>query len=165
MPRYPSFPGIWISEATVFTTSRSGVTISSWMVSAMGPFLLSALGDGLHLFGCLEHFFDRALHVESLLGNIIVLAFDDLLEAADGVGNFHVASLHAGELLGHEERLREEFLHLAGAGHGQLVVFAQLFDTENGDDILQVFVALQNPLYALCDIVVLLSDDMRIEDA
>src|SRR6202161_996890 len=34
-PRYPFFPGIWISSATVSTTFFSGVTISSLKVSLM----------------------------------------------------------------------------------------------------------------------------------
>ena len=37
-----------------------------------------------------QHVFDGALHVERLLGEIVVLAVDDLLEAADGVGQLHV---------------------------------------------------------------------------
>ena len=58
---------------------------------------------------------DAAHHVEGLLGQVVVLAVDDLLEAADGVRELDVAPGRAGELLGHEERLREEALDLAGA--------------------------------------------------
>ena len=54
---------------------------------------------------------------------------------------------NAGELLGHVERLREEPLDLARARHGQLVFVAQFVDAENGDDVLQILVALQNALH------------------
>ena len=40
-------------------------------------------GDPL---GALKRVFDGALHVEGLLGNVVVLAGHDLLEAADRVG-------------------------------------------------------------------------------
>ena len=97
------------------TNSRSGVATSSWNVSAMGyPFIFCAL----------QHVFDRALHVERLLRKLVVLAFDDFLEAADRVCQLHVLALEAGELLGHVERLREEPLDLRRARHGQLVFVA-----------------------------------------
>ena len=42
-----------------------------------------------------------------------MLAFDDLFERADGVGDFDVGAGDARKLLGHVEGLRKEFLHLA----------------------------------------------------
>ena len=45
--------------------------------------------------GALQHVVDRALHVERLLRNIVVLAVHDFLEAADGVGQLHVLALEA----------------------------------------------------------------------
>ena len=71
----------------------------------------------------------------------------------------------AGERLGGEERLREEALDPARAGDGQLVLVAQLLDAEDGDDVLQVAVALEHPLHLAGDVVVLLADDQRVEDA
>ena len=94
-----------------------------------------------------EDFVDRARQVEVLLGNLVVLAFDDLLEAADRVGDRHVLAFEAGELLRDEERLRQELLDLARARHGELVVFRQLVDAENRDDVLQILVALQDLLH------------------
>ena len=94
-----------------------------------------------------------------------MLAFDDLAEAAHCVRNLHVLALEAGKLLGHVEGLREEALHLAGAGDGEFVVFAELVNAQNGDDVLQVAVALQDPLHALRHIVMLLANDARIENA
>ena len=45
------------------------------------------------LAGLFVSFFDRALHVEGLLGNIVVFAIDDFLKAFDCIGYFHVLSL------------------------------------------------------------------------
>ena len=87
----------------------------------------------LHLLGALEHFLDRALHVESLLGDVVVLAVADFLEALDRVDQLHVLALEAGELLGHEEGLREEHLDLAGARDAEPVVLGQFVNAENGD--------------------------------
>src|SRR3712207_1930276 len=44
--------------------------------------------------------------VEGLLGQLVVPALDDLLERADRVVELEEFALEAGELLGHEERLR-----------------------------------------------------------
>ena len=73
--------------------------------------------------------------------------------------------LIAGELLGHMERLREELLDLAGARHGLFVIVGKLVDAENRDDVLQILVALEDLLHLLRDVVVLLADDARIENA
>ena len=51
----------------------------------------------------------------------------------------------AGEDLGHVEGLGQEALDLPGAGHGQLVLFRELVHAENGDDVLERLVALQDP--------------------
>ena len=51
----------------------------------------------------------------------------------------------AGEDLSHKEGLGEEALHLAGSGHSQLVLFAQLIHAQNGNDILQALVVLHHP--------------------
>src|SRR5262245_910027 len=113
----------------------------------------------------LERLFDRTHQVERLLGNAVVLAFRDLLEALDGVGNRDVLAGKAGELRRDEERLRQEELNTARARDRQLVVFRQLVDAENRNDVLQVLVALQNLLHLLRDVVVIVADDARIDDA
>ena len=56
---------------------------------------------------------------------------------------------------GHEERLRQEPLDAAGAVHDLLVLFAQFVDAEDGDDVLQFAVPLQDLLHAAGDVVVL----------
>src|SRR5438270_10798270 len=68
-----------------------------------------------HLLADLARLVDGSHQVEGLLRQVVVLAFEDLAEPADGLLDRHVAALLAGELLGHEEGLGEEALDLAGA--------------------------------------------------
>jgi hypothetical protein len=70
----------------------------------------------------------------------------------------------AGELLGHEEGLAEEALHAAGAAHGELVLLAQFIHAQDGDDVLQFLVALQDGLHALGAVVVLVAHHGGAED-
>ena len=100
------------------------------------------------LLPALDRLLDRPDHVERLLGQLVVLAVEDLGEAADRVLELHVLARRAGELLGHEERLREEALDLARARDDELVLVRELVDAEDGDDVLQVGVALQHLLHA-----------------
>ena len=53
---------------------------------------------------------------------------------------------HAGKLLRNVERLGQEALHLSGAADGQLVLLGQLVHAHDGDDILQLLIALQDAL-------------------
>src|SRR5436305_1678670 len=98
MPRYPDLPGTWTSSTSSRTSSRSGVATSRCSTSAI------ALRRGLlHALGALEHVLNRHLHVKRLLGNLVVLAVHDLLEAADRVRHLHILAGEAGELFGHVE--------------------------------------------------------------
>src|SRR5262245_19900780 len=56
--------------------------------------------------------FNPALHVEVALGHVVVLAVEDFLEAANGVGDIDLPALAAGEDLRRAERLAEEALDL-----------------------------------------------------
>src|SRR5262245_51052728 len=78
-------------------TSPSGVSTSTSNV--LSPAMLEDLGGGacLRVLGDLV---DRALHVEGTLGQVVVLAVEDLAEAAHRLGDRHVLSRAAGELLG-----------------------------------------------------------------
>ena len=93
-----------------------------------------------------------------------MLALDDLREAAHRLLDRHVLARAAGELLGDEERLREEALDLARPLHGQLVLVGELVDAEDRDDVLQLLVALEHLLHLGRDPVVLLADDVGLED-
>src|ERR1039458_3230080 len=92
--------------------------------------------------GGLDDLVDRALQEEGVLGNLVVLAFHDLLEAADRLGDRHVGAGGTGELFGDKERLGEEALDLAGPLHGELVLVGELVDTEDRDDVLELLVEI-----------------------
>src|SRR5215217_9371768 len=113
----------------------------------------------------LDGFLDRPDHVEGLLGQIVVLALDDLAEAPDRVLELDVAAFLAGELLGDEVRLREEALDAARPRDRELVLVGELVDAEDGDDVLQVLVALEDLLDASRDVIVRVADDVRLERA
>ena len=61
--------------------------------------------------------------------------------------------------------MRQEPLDLARAGDGNLVLFRQLVNTQNGNDVLQILVALQDALYRLGGVVVLIAHDARRQNA
>ncbi len=63
------------------------------------------------------------------------------------------------------ERLAVEDLEPAGSGDGGLVLFGELVDAQDGDDVLQVAVALEDALDLASRVVVLLADDVRVEHA
>src|SRR5204863_1712803 len=92
----------------------------------------------------LDGAFDAADEEEGLLGQVVVLAIDDLAEAAHRLLAGNVLAGGVGEHLGDEHRLREEPLDLAGARNDQLVLVGQLVDAQDGDDVLQLLVALED---------------------
>src|SRR4029453_11356887 len=109
----------------------------------------------------LPDFFDAALHVEVVLGDIVVLAVENLLEAADGVGYRHLPALPAREDLRRAEWLAQEALDLPGAEHRQLVFRRELVHSQNRDDVLQILESLQHALDTAGDVVMLLAADFR----
>src|SRR5450755_1526946 len=117
----------------------------------------------LDRLGLLDGLVDAADHVERLLGKRIAFAVGDHLEAADRFLQRHVLALGAGEHLGDEEGLAEEALDLAGAGDGELVFRRELVHAEDGDDVAQLLVALQDALHLARRLVVLGADDVRVE--
>src|ERR1700733_3022351 len=136
MPSSPIAPGAITRVASPENSSPSALTISTWMVSAM-----FALRQCLCFLDC---FFDAADHVERLLGQVIVFAGDDRLEAADRVLQRDDLAVLAGEHFRDIEGLRQEALNLARAIHGLLVLFRELVHAENRDDVLQLLVTLQH---------------------
>src|SRR6478752_4059619 len=102
--------------------------------------------------------FQTAAHEEGLLGHVVVLTVGDLVERVDGLPDGDGRALDAGELLGNVGVLRQEPLDPAGPGHDDLVLFGQLVDTEDRDDVLQLLVALQDLLDPDRAVVVSLPD-------
>src|SRR3972149_3026767 len=100
------------------------------------------LYPSLQCLRLLPRLFDRAHHVEGLLGEMVVLASDDALETLDGVLERHVLALLAGEVLGHREGLRQEALDLARPRHGELVLRRELVHAQDRDDVAQLLIAL-----------------------
>ena len=93
-----------------------------------------------------------------------MLAVEHLAERAHRLGDRDVDARRAGELLGDVERLRQEALDAARALHEHAVLVGELVDAEDGDDVLQLAVALQHLLDLVGDLEVLLADDLGLED-
>src|SRR5690606_24904326 len=119
------------------------------------------LRRGRHLLRLVAGLFDRADHIECLFGHVVALAVEYLAEALDRVFDLNILALEARELLADRERLREESLDAACTRNGELVVLAQFVEAENGDDVLQILITLQNTLDLLRRIVMLVADDLR----
>src|ERR1700710_1788524 len=100
----------------VRTSTRNGVRATALVV------LLAAGGR--------DDVFDRALQEERGLRHVVVLALDDLLEAADRVLDLHVRAVDAGERRRHVERLRQEALDAPRPADDELVLIRQLVDAE-----------------------------------
>src|SRR5690348_15344097 len=90
-----------------------------------------AAGEPLSL---LARVLDIADQVERLLGQIVALAVEDLLEAADRLLARHVFAGQIGERLGNVHRLREEALYPARARDHGFVFGRQLVHPEDRDD-------------------------------
>ena len=63
------------------------------------------------------------------------------------------------------EGLRQKSLYFSGAPYRKLILLRQLLHTEDGDDVLQLLVTLQNRLDAVCTVVVRLTHVTRIKDS
>src|SRR6266545_3864100 len=114
MPTSPSTPLAMTMAASPDQISRSGVTTcTSSGTPTPRPRQLLRLGLG---------FLDAADHVEGLFGQVVVLPLHQRPERRYGLLDRHVLALDPRELLGHEERLGQEPLDLAGASHGDLVL-------------------------------------------
>src|SRR5689334_14943752 len=132
----PSLPGR-VTESTPVSskTMRSGV-----MICRLSGISLGLRRQGL---GLLQRHVDGTHVVEGLLGQSVVLAFEDLLATAHRFSRRDVLSGSAGEDFSDKEGLSQEALDAPRAGDRQLVFVRKLVDAEDGDDVLQVFVALQ----------------------
>ena len=94
---------------------------------------------------------------------MVELAGENHFEAAQGVFEGDVLTGRAREDFGHVERLREELLDLTSAEDDELVLWGEFVEAENRDDILQVFIALQDTLHTTGDAEVAFADDFRRE--
>src|SRR3954453_10257045 len=154
MPMLPTLVRVDSISTSSLNASPSGVRTST---------VNGVRGIGLAL-GALDDLVDRALHEERRLREVVVLAVEHLAERAHGLGDRHVLAGRARELLGHVERLGQEALDLARPLHELAVLVGQLVDAEDGDDVLQLAVALEDALDLVRDVEVLLAEDLRLED-
>src|SRR6185437_10764288 len=102
--------------------------------------------------------------VEGCFGIFVHFAIHDHVETTDRLVNGNQHPFEAGELFSHVEGLGQEALHFTGAGNGHLIFVAQLVQTEDGDDVLQFFITLEDQLHAVGSIVVRVAYDLRRED-
>src|SRR5262245_27107436 len=117
MPNWPMTPGATTSSTSSLKTALSGVTISNliFAIRVGAQFIAPAWGVINHaptlrckLLGLCNCFLNCANQIEGLLGQVVVLALDDLLEAANRISDLDVLALEARELRRHEEGLRKE---------------------------------------------------------
>src|SRR3954452_11126936 len=154
MPIEPTPVRVETISTSSLKTSPSGVRTST----------VNVVRATLVALGRAHDVVDRALEQEGRLGQVVVLAVQDLLEGADRLRDRDVRARRAGELLGDVERLGQEALDLARPLHRDLVLVGELVDAEDRDDVLQLLVALQHLLHLVGDAVVLLADDVRLQD-
>src|ERR1700678_1491819 len=100
-------------------------------------------------------------HVERPLGVVLVLVAEDALTPVEGVLEADELPLDPAELLGGEERLRQEPVQPPRAGDRLSVLGGELLQAEHGDDVLQVLVLRQRAADLLRQVVVALADDAR----
>lgn len=90
-----------------------------------------------------------------------MLAFEDFLKALNGIFQLDKLAFGAGKHLGDKKRLRQKALDLAGTGNRQSVFVGKFVHAQNGDNILQRFIFLQNFLYAASYPIVFFADNRR----
>ena len=95
---------------------------------------------------------------------MVVIASNQTFKAFDRLIEWHLNAWRSGEDFRNVKWLRQEPLNLPGARHNQFVVFRQFIHTENGDDVLQRLIALENPLDVPRNLVMLLTNHPRIKD-
>src|SRR5450631_71242 len=90
-------------------------------------------------------FVNRPDHVERAFRGVFELIAEDSFAAVERVLEADELSFESAELLGCEERLREEALQPAGARDHFAVVGRKLFEPEHGNDVLEICVLSQRP--------------------
>src|SRR5699024_5622737 len=167
-PISPSLAGTRTRSASPDQNVRSGPTMLRFSAMRLAPPSCPALrvSTGLlqALVGRLQVLEPPDVE-EGLLRDVVELPVSDLLEGFDGLTQRNVRAHHTGEFLGHIRVLRQELLDTPGPVDGDLVLLGEFVDSEDGDDVLQLLVLLQDTFDAVGDLVVLLTDVSGIEDS
>src|SRR5579863_10072247 len=100
---------------------------------------------------------NRALHVEGLLRLLVMGARKYLRKATDRLLARDVLTRVASKGFAHKERLGEESLELTRPLDHAPILFGKFLDAKDGDDVLQVFIALQHALYLVSNSIMLLA--------
>src|SRR5436309_11670808 len=127
---WPGWKAISPSSLTRHTTMsdspdqrmRSGET-SSTCIGMTADLALVLAAQALRLG---REVFDAADVEERLLGEVVVLAVEQVLERLDRFGHRHVGAGDLGERLAGVHGLAEELLDLAGPAHEHLVFLGEL---------------------------------------
>src|SRR5258708_17440426 len=120
-PSSPSAPLAMMNSTSPSKRLLSTLTTRSGYFTSLRGLLL------LHRFALLPRFVDRADHVESLLRQVVVLAFQDLLESAHRLADRYRLALAPVEPLCDVEWVPQEPLVLARPAHGLLSLARPLF--------------------------------------
>src|SRR5690606_755556 len=104
---------------------------------------------------------DSTFHIKVSFRNAVVFSVEDFGEAFDGVFDGDEDAGDVGEDFSNVERLGEEALDFPGPEDGHFVVIGKLVHAENGDDILQVLIALEDQLNSTSNTVMFFTDDFR----
>ena len=105
------------------------------------------------------NFFDRAGHVEVLLGNMVAFAIQDAGKTFDRIFAFNELPWRTSKLFGNVKVLSQELLDFTRAINGLFIFFRELVHTENRDHILQLFITLKIALNACCNIIMIFAND------
>src|SRR3989344_4406698 len=89
-----------------------------------------------------------------------MLALDYLPETTHSLAAAHVRAGVSGKGFPDEEGLGEEALELPRPVDGLSVLLGELLDAEDGDDVLEVLIALENALHLVRDPVMLFAHDI-----
>src|SRR6266571_2137443 len=84
----------------------------------------------LLFFIALYDIVDAASHVEVVFADLIVLAFENLLEATNRFLHGNIFTFASSKCYCNGHWLREETLHLASTCDGELILVRQFIDTE-----------------------------------
>src|SRR4051794_41017194 len=147
MPISPSVVRAMTMEASPCHTRRSTETRSTCNSATTTPQqvqLVREKASAFELAGLALDVLDATTHEERLLGEVVVLALGQRLERGEGLLERDERALEAGEGLRDEGVLGQEPLDPARALDQDLVLLRQLVDAQDGDDVLEVLVALED---------------------
>ena len=137
----------------------SGVRISRFIIyQFLFTLSLRLCKQFLSFFYCV---INCSNEVECCFRKLIHFTIHDHVKAPDCFFNRNQHTFQTGKLFSHMERLRQEPLYLTCSGNGLLVFVTQLIETKYRNDILQLFIPLQNELNVVCAIVMCISNYQR----